>query len=65
MKKMRIGFAFAVMTMIFNGIFFTLYDKLVEGYVNTKFLALTSLLGFFSGFCAYFCILITGVNEWI
>ena len=65
MKKIRIGFAFAFMCMIFNGIFFTLYDKIVEGYVNTKFLALTSLLGFFSGFVAYFSLLITGANEWI
>ena len=65
MKKIRLAFAFGIMTMIFNGILFTLYDKLVEGYVNTKYLSLSSLLGFFSGIFAYFSLLLTGANEWI
>tara|TARA_Y100000389_G_C17433794_1_gene504288 strand:- start:957 stop:1154 length:198 start_codon:yes stop_codon:yes gene_type:complete len=65
MRKVKISVMFGIMTMIFSAIWFTLYDKLVEGYVNTKLLALTSLLGFTSGVSAYFSILITGATEWI
>lgn len=65
MRKIKLSMMFGLMTMIFSAIWFTLYDKLVEGYVNTKFLALTSLLGFISGVCAYFSVLITGATEWV
>ena len=63
MRTVKLSILFGIMTMIFSAIWFTLYDKLVEGYVNTKFLALTSLLGFVSGVSAYFSILITGSAE--
>ena len=62
MKKLKLAVMVGIMTMIFSAIWLTLYDKIVEGYVNTKFLALTSLLGFISGVCAYFSILITGAT---
>lgn len=65
MRNLKSSFMFGLMTMIFSAIWFTLYDKLVEGYVNTKFLALTSLLGFISGVCAYFSILISGAMYWV
>lgn len=65
MRKVKISVMFGIMTMIFNAIWFTLYDKLVEGYVNKKLLALTSLLGFTSGVSAYFSILVTGATECI
>lgn len=65
MEKMMISFAFGIMTMIFNGILFTLYDKLVEGYVNTKYLLLTALLGFFSGVFSYFSLSMTGVFKYL
>lgn len=65
MRKIKLSVMFGLMTMIFSAIWFTLYDKLVEGYVNAKVLALTSLFGFLSGVCAYFSILITGATEWI
>ena len=64
MKTTKLAFLFAILTMIFNAIWFTLYDKLVEGYVNTKYLALTSLLGFVSGLSAYYSVLITGAEYW-
>ena len=59
---MKTAIMFAILTMIFNAI---LYDKMVEGYVNTKYLALTSILGFVSGMCAYFSVLITGAQSWV
>ena len=62
---MKTAIMFAILTMIFNAIWFTLYDKMVEGYVNTKYLALTSILGFVSGMCAYFSVLITGAQSWV
>ena len=65
MRKIKISIMFGILTMIFNAIWFTLYDKLVEGYVNTKVLGLTSILGFISGICAYLSILVTGATEWI
>uniref|UniRef100_A0A6C0J0I2 Uncharacterized protein n=1 Tax=viral metagenome TaxID=1070528 RepID=A0A6C0J0I2_9ZZZZ len=65
MRKLKLSVLFGIMTMIFSAIYFTIYDKLVEGYVNTRFLALTSLLGFISGVCAYFSILITGATDWV
>lgn len=65
MRKVKLSVLFGMMTMIFSAIWFTLYDKLVEGYVNTKFLALTSLLGFISGVSAYISILITGATDWV
>lgn len=65
MRKLKISVMFGIMTMIFSSIWFTVYDKIVEGYVNTKLLALTSLLSFISGVCAYFSILVTGATEWI
>ena len=64
MQKIKLAVLFGIMTMIFSGIWFTLYDKLVEGYVNTKILSLTSLLGFVSGVSAYFSIVITGATDW-
>lgn len=65
MRNIKVLLMFGIMTMIFNAIWFTLYDKLVEGYVNTKYLALTSILGFVSGICGYYSILITGAHEWV
>ena len=55
--NLKITVMFGIMTMIFNAI--------VEGYVNKKFLALTSLLGFISGVCAYLSILITGAADFV
>ncbi len=65
MRTIKLSVMFGIMTMIFMAIWFTLYDKLVEGYVNTKYLALTSILGFVSGVCAYYSVLITGAQTWI
>lgn len=64
MKTFKIASLFAIMTMIFNAILFTIYDKSVEGYINTKYLALTSLLGFFSGFLAHYSILMIGMSSY-
>ena len=64
MRITTLSILFGIMTMIFNAILFTLYDKLVEGYVNTKYLALTSILGFVSGICAYISITITGAQTY-
>lgn len=65
MKATKLAIMFGIMTMIFNAIWFTLYDKLVEGYVNTRYLALTSILGFISGVSAYFSVIVTGAQTWI
>ena len=65
MRIIEISIMFGIMTMIFNAIWFTIYDKIVEGYVNTKFLALTSILGFISGLCAFYSIQITRAQTWI
>ena len=65
MRKVKLSILFGIMTMMFSAIWFTLYDKLVEGYVNTKFLSLTSLLGFISGVCAYISVNITGAMDWV
>ena len=65
MKVLKLGIFFGIMTMLFNSIWFTLYDKVVEGGVNPRYFALTSLLGFLSGISAYYAVLLTGAQQWI
>ena len=65
MRTIKLAVFFGFMTMIFNAILFTLYDKLIDNYINEKILALTSLLGFISGMLTYFSIVTTGALTWI
>lgn len=65
MRTFKLAMLYGMMTMIFNAILFTLYDKIVEGYVNSKHLALTSLLGLVSGFFAYCSVIVTGAHMWL
>lgn len=60
-RRFKSSLWFGLMTMIYNAIFFTLYDRITEGYVDTRILFLTCILGFISGIFAYSSILITGL----
>jgi len=51
--------------MVLNALLTTLYKKYVDGYVNTRHLSLTSLVGFVSGFFAYIAFVATGAHIWI
>jgi len=60
-RRLKTSLWFGLMTMAYNAIFFTIYDRITEGYVDTKLLFLTCILGFVSGIFAYGSILITGL----
>lgn len=64
-RTARTAAFFGMMTMIFNALFFTFYDKYVEGFVNTRYLGLTSILSFLSGFAGYIAVVVTGATAWL
>lgn len=65
MKVVKIAFMIGILSMVMNALLTTLYEKYVDGYVNTRHLSLTSLLGFVSGFFAYIAFVATGAHIWI
>tara|TARA_X000000368_G_scaffold265632_1_gene210318 strand:+ start:910 stop:1143 length:234 start_codon:yes stop_codon:yes gene_type:complete len=65
MKDLKTAFMIGILAMIINALMTTLYEKYVDGYVNSRHLSLTSLLGFVSGFLAYISFIATGANTWI
>ncbi len=65
MRLMRVALFFAMMTMIFNTLLFTMYDRVVQGFVNYRYLGLTSILSFLSGFAAFYAFTAMGATTWL
>ena len=50
--------------MIIVAILFSLYDKLVEGFVNGQQLFLSSILAFVAGFLSHIALHVSGAQNW-
>ena len=61
-KEMGVAVLFGMSTMVYCGIFFSLYDRFVRGFVNENYFLQISLVGFAAGFFAYISKLAIGMR---